>query len=195
MNVFENIRDKVLSLFDNNSWIKWIHEGTARAYDNNDKLANIEYSVKTNHCAKCLNMNGCCFPKNNMPDYPLHYNCHCWLMPVGNINFLATSADKKFTIYIFNPTEPNGKKVLFEKLGYDKMDYNVLIDLYCKQAKEKYANGDFALGDLDNFGQRINITIALPSKDGSRIKYVKSGWLVYPDGEIKLVTADGGKIE
>lgn len=195
MNVFENIRDKVLSLFDNSGWVKWIHEGTIRAYDNEDKKANILYASKSKHCAKCLNMNGCCFPKNNMPNYPLHYNCHCWLMPVSNINFLAMSTDEKFTINIFNPTEPNGKIVLFESLGYDKMDYEILIDLYCKQAKEKYSRGNFVLGELDNFGQRINIMIALPSKDGSRIKYVKSAWMVYPDGEIKLITADGGKVK
>ena len=195
LNVFDNIRDKVLSLFNQNGWIKWIHEGTMRAYDNEDKKSNIIYASKSNHCAKCLNMNGCCFPRNNMPNYPLHYNCHCWLMPVNNIHFEATSTNEKFTINIFNPTETNGKIVLFESLGYDKMDYEMLIDLYCKQAKEKYSNGDFILGKLDNFGQRINIVIALPSKDGSRIKYVKSAWMVYPDGKIKLITADGGKVK
>ena len=58
-------------------------------------------------------------------------------MPVNNIHFEATSTNEKFTINIFNPTETNGKIVLFESLGYDKMDYEMLIDLYCKQAKRK----------------------------------------------------------
>lgn len=64
MNVFENIRDKVFSLFDKKGWVKWTHKGTMPAYSQSDREANIKYASKSNHCGKCLNINGCCFPKN-----------------------------------------------------------------------------------------------------------------------------------
>lgn len=68
------------------------------------------------------------------------------------------------------------------------MDTEYLINEYCRQAKEKYANGEFKLGILDVYGQRINIDIVIPKKDGSRVYTFKSGWMVYPDGKIQLVT-------
>lgn len=193
LNVFDNIRDKVLSLFNQNGWIKWIHEGTMRAYDNEDKKSNILYASKSNHCAKCLNMNGCCFPKNNMPNYPLHYNCHCWLMPVNNIHFEATSNLRKFEEYALKFKPVNDKSGLFLKWGYDIMDADWLLQEYCRQAQEKYANGEFNRFKLDDFGQHINIKITLPRKDGKGSVTLTSGWLVYPDGEIKLTTPYGDK--
>ena len=193
VNVFENIRDKVMNLFDSNSWVKWIHEGTPRAYNNEDKKANIEYAKQTSHCARCLNINGCCFPLNNMPEYPLHPRCHCWLMPVDNIQFEAKCKIEKFTTNIFNPTIPNGKKQLFIDLGYDTMDSKWLADEFCRQAQKYYSDGQFVLNKLDDFGQRININISIPSKNGKFVYTIKSGWLVYPDGEIQLVTVYGGK--
>ncbi|MCM1456028.1 MAG: hypothetical protein NC037_05845 [Bacteroides sp.] len=70
-----------------------------------------------------------------------------------------------------------------------------MIQLYCEQARQKYQNGDFVLSYLINFGQLINIYVDLPSKGGSRIKSIKTSWMVYPDGAIQLVTADGGKVK
>ena len=195
LNVFDNIRDKVLSLFNQNGWIKWIHEGTMRAYDNEDKKSNIIYASKSKHCAKCLNLNGFCFPQNNMPDYPLHYNCHCWLMPVSNIQFEANCDMRKFQEYAFIHKDVNDKKGLFENLGYDIINAPQLLDEYCRQAQEKYANGNFVLHELKDYGQIINITITLPNKkDGGNVT-IKSGWLVYPDGEIKLTTVFAGWIK
>lgn len=163
------------------------------AYTYQAKEQNVEYARNSNHCATCLNLNGCCFPKNKMPLYPHHYGCHCYLEPAVNLSFSANCREDKFTVNIFNPREPNGKIELFEELGYGIIDVQILIDEYCHQAKEKYSNGEFELGLLDEFGQRININIVIPSKDGSFSYSFKSGWMVYPDGIIKLVTVYGGK--
>ncbi len=195
MNVFDSIREKVLSLFDGGGWIKWIHEGTPRAYDNDGKKANIRLSLSTNHCAKCLNMNGCCFPKNNMPVYPLHFNCHCWLMPVNDIRFKADCDMRKFEEYAFVHKDKDDKKGLFKKYGYDTMNSQALLEEYCRQAQEKYANGDFTLYQLKDYGQLINIAITLPDKITGGYVTLKSGWLVYPDGEIKLATIFAGRIK
>ncbi len=191
MNVFENIRDKVLSLFDNSGWVKWIHEGIMPAYSSEMKQQNIEYSKESNHCATCLNLNGCCFPKNNMPVYPHHYGCHCKLASVTNINFKAECPIEKFTNYAFKHREKNDKKNLFEQLGYGKIDAEWLQKEYCRQAQEKYTNGNFTLNKLDDYGQRINIEITLPRKNKNENVTFKTGWMVYPDGRIVLVTPFG----
>ncbi len=62
-----------------------------------------------------------------------------------------------------------------------------------RQAKEKYPNGNYNLGKLDAFGQRLNIRIEIPRKDGSGIVSFLSGWMVEPGGKLKLNTPYGGK--
>ncbi|MCM1194775.1 MAG: hypothetical protein NC332_02455 [Firmicutes bacterium] len=193
MNVFDSIRDKALSLFNNSGWVKWIHEGTSPAYTQQQKEYNVEYASKSNHCAKCLNINGCCFPKNNMPGYPLHPNCHCKIVPISNIKFSTKCKIEKFSTNIFNPQIPNGKKQLFEELGYGTIDSEYLVECFCQQAQDKYSSGDFVLNKLDDYGQRININISIPSKNGKTVYTFRTGWMVYPEGEIQLVTVYGGK--
>lgn len=188
MSIFDSIKDKVLSIFDNSGWVKWIHEGTPPAYTQNDRVANVELASKSNHCAMCLNLNGCCFPKSNMPVYPHHPNCHCKLEPATNINFKAECSIDKFTKYAFVPRDKDDKSDLFKNLGYDIMDSQWLAEEYCRQAQEKYAKGEFKLNELDKFGQRINIEITLPQKDGSGSVTFESGWMVCPNGTILLTT-------
>ena len=48
MSIFDSIKDKVLSIFDNSGWVKWIHEGTPPAYTQNDRVANVELASKSN---------------------------------------------------------------------------------------------------------------------------------------------------
>ncbi len=192
---FDSIREKVINIFEDSGWVKWIHEGTTPAYTQTDRDMNLVYGSISRHCAKCLNINGCCFPKNNMPEYPLHPNCHCRLMPVSNIKFEATSDLRKFEEYAFVHRTKNDKKGLFENLGYDKIDSQQLLDEYCRQAQEKYADGNFMLHELKGHGQIINIAITLPNKkDGGKVT-IKSGWMVYPDGQIKLTTVFAGRIK
>lgn len=110
MNIFEEFIDKVLSLFENDTWVRWIHDGTKFAYTQKDKEDNIVYASKSNHCAICLNINGCCFPKNNMPRYPQHFNCHCRIEPKNNIIFETECPIEKFENYIFKLNNYKSKK-------------------------------------------------------------------------------------
>ncbi|MEG1882082.1 MAG: hypothetical protein RR207_06515 [Clostridia bacterium] len=145
---------------------------------------------------RLLNLNSCCFPKNNMPTYPLHPNCHCKVEPIGKVRANAICGLNKFEKYIFNQDlEKNSdKKALFESWGYSIIDSCWLQEELVRQAKEKYANGDFMLGKLDSYGQRINIEIILPRKDKIDAIRFMSGWIVYPDGVIQNTTPYGGKI-
>lgn len=152
------------------------------------KKINAQTANLSGHCAACVNLNGCCFPKNNMPIYPHHQNCHCLLEPVTNINFKAECRLDKFTNYAFIPREKDDKKGWFEQLGYDIMDSQWLADEYCRQAQQKYANGDFKLHKLSDYGQQINIEVTIPRKDGSGSETFESAWMVYPNGTIQLIT-------
>lgn len=195
MSIFDSIKDKVLSLFDNSGWVKWIHEGDKEpAYTSEEKKINVE-TADIHHCAKCKNLNGCCFPKNNMPDRPLHPNCHCTVETIANITFRAEGSVDKFTKYAFVPRDKDDKSDLFKNLGYDIIDSQWLLEEYCRQAQQKYASGDFELNKLSKFGQQININITIPYKDGTGSGTCITGWMVCPNGKIELITAFSGWVK
>lgn len=62
-----------------------------------------------------------------------------------------------------------------------------------RQAREKYISGEYTLGKLNIFGQRMNIVIEIPRKDGSGTATFTSGWMVKPSGKLKLNTPYRGK--
>ena len=82
---------------------------------------------------------------------------------------------------------------MFESWGYSIIDATALVQEFTKQAKLKYQCGEYSLGGLDAYGQRISIIINLPKKNGGGVVSFVSGWMVYPDGEIVLTTPFGGK--
>lgn len=82
---------------------------------------------------------------------------------------------------------------MFDSWGYSIIDSEKLVQEFIKQAKLKYQCGEYNLGNIDAYGQRISIIITLPKKnDGGAVSF-ESGWMVYPDGEIVLTTPYGGK--
>ena len=80
---------------------------------------------------------------------------------------------EKFTKYIF--AEGNNKKQLFELWGYDIMDSQYLQQEFIKQAKLSYSVGDYELGLLNDFGQRIKIEITLKKKNKNEYVTFMSG--------------------
>ena len=82
---------------------------------------------------------------------------------------------------------------MFIKWGYDIINIEYLIQEYIRQAEEKYASGNFQFGKLNEYGQRISIAIELWRKDRKEKVEFKSGWMVYPDGNIQLTTPYGGE--
>ena len=72
----------------------------------------------------------------------------------------------KFDPYLFNtPGEyTHRKEVLFAQWGYTAADARWLQAEMERQAKEKYLAGDYTLGRLDKYGQRLNIRIEIPRK-------------------------------
>ena len=62
-----------------------------------------------------------------------------------------------------------------------------------KQGLEKYILGDYEIGSLDEYGQRMSIRVEIPRKDQEGIVSFITGWMVRPDGHIQLATPYGGK--
>ena len=184
----------IVSKLFNCSWVKWIHEGTKSADNNFEKTLNaVIGTILPVHCARCLNLNGCCFVKEKAPITPLHERCHCKLIDIGLITPKVACPIDQFTKYLFDENKSNGKKDLFESWGYSIIDAATLVQEFTKQAKLKYQCGEYSLGGLDAYGQRISIIITLPKKNGGGVVSFVSGWMVYPDGEIVLTTPYGGK--
>ena len=185
---------KIVYQIFNSSWVKWVHKGTTFAKSNLEKTRNtFVATINPKHCAKCLNLNGCCFIKEKLPNNPLHENCHCEIIDIDIITPQIKCSSEKFTNYIFDEGKSKGKKDLFESWGYSIIDTEKLVQEFISQSKLKYQCGEYQLGNLDNYGQRISIVISLPKINGlGNVSFV-SGWMVYPNGELVLTTPYGGK--
>ena len=101
----------------------------------------------------------------------------------------------KFDPYLFDPNGVYGHKkdVLFRLWGYTVEDSRWLKEEIERQGLEKYISGEYTLNKLDYNGQRINIVIKIPRKDnGEEVSFI-SGWMVMPNGKIRLATPYGDR--
>ena len=167
---------------DTPQWVKWIHEATG-----------------ISHCLECLQLDGCWFARDCAPMWPHHENCHCRLETIDYLIVLTNATSQsdysKFDPYLFDPEDfyKHGKNKMFESWGYTIHDAQWLQREMEQQAREKYISGEYELGKLNAYGQRISIIIKIPNKaQGGTISFV-SGWMVHPNGEISLNTPYGGK--
>ena len=176
------------------SWLKWYHLGVPDN-EGTDREEIREELAEANHCMNCTVLSGCYFPINNLPIYPRHPYCDCFLYPIM-ISESAISAIcdiRKFTEYLFNYDKNNGKAYLFESWGFNVGDSQTLKDIFEMQAKEKYLSGDFILQKNDRYGQRITINIRLQD-DKNNDRVFKTGWLVHPLGKITCTTVFSGVV-
>jgi hypothetical protein len=107
---------------------------------------------------------------------------------------IATAPVEKFSDYIFKEGATHGKDKVFRSLGYDAAHSAELANVWEKQAAEKFAKGEYSLGKLDAYGQRININIQLSGIGAAADKTsnINSGWMMLKNGEIKLNTPFSG---
>jgi hypothetical protein len=110
------------------------------------------------------------------------------------ISAKALAPVQKFSDYIFKEGATHGKAAVFRRLGYSKDHSEQLAQMWREQAATKYAKGEYTLGKLDQYGQRINIEIEVPGIGNStgKTSYMESGWMIQPDGSITLNTPFSG---
>lgn len=144
-------------------------------------------------------LDGCWFLNEKKPKWPHHQFCHCILEDIQYSEILSLSSCKcayqKFDPYLFDPNNfyRHGKSAMLESRGYTVSDSSYLKEEIEKQGLEKYRNGDYTLGLLNKYGQRISIRIELPRKNGDGTISFITGWMVKPNGLIQLNTPFGGK--
>ena len=116
-----------------------------------------------------------------MPHLPQHDYCHCMALPKSALAVQrqaeAVCAYEKFSRSALDPTNSGnkGKAAMFESWGYTVADSKWMMTEYERQATEKYVTGEYLLGELNTYGQRINIYITLPRKDGTGSLTYKTG--------------------
>ena len=161
-------------------WVEWKH-----------------ISMGKTHCPTCLKLNKCWFVKANKPMLPQHEYCHCTAIPKSTravqSQAKTSSPIQKFTEYLFNPDNPKngGKAELFELWGYAKEDSQWMATESQRQAREKYVVGDYTLGRIDEYGQRIHIQMTIPDKFTGAMRVFRTAWMIRPKGELVLVTPYG----
>ena len=189
MGDFKQASETARNLFVNGGWVEWMHEGSTPAFNQSLRVTNAILGVMTKHCAKCLNLNGCWFCKSKMPEQSLHPNCHCETRDIASPAPYATAFAECSEGKIENAFLK--KKKFFNSNGYDIMDDGEDMRIeYERQAVQKYASGNYELGTLNDYGQRITIAVELERRVGDSPKpfTYKTGWMVYPYGIIKCTT-------
>lgn len=174
-------------------WVKWLHFSVPDDEGSDRDKARKKLEL-LNHCKVCTGLSGCFFPASNMPLHPQHPNCDCVLLSIATPVEKAEAycAIEKFTGYIFSDKySSNGKGVLFRLLGFTIGDSEYLKEEFERQAKEKYLSGDYILGNLDEHGQRITVSVSLQSKTRGDI-IIKTGWMIHTLGRIACTTPYGG---
>ena len=196
MSLFENFVYKNGEIVDNN-WVKWKHSSVPD--DEGEQRNKIRARLaELRHCEECTALSGCYFVKSLLPRKKddgkglLHKNCHCYLSNRVKPKFTAFCDLRKFENYVFSDKyKDNWKNQLFKTLGFGKLDSEFLKQEFELQAKREYALGNYTLGKLDSYGQRINITIIITNKSGRQVEFV-SGWMIHSLGLITCNTPIGG---
>lgn len=162
------------------AWVEWKHISTGLT-----------------HCQTCLKLDKCWFMKARMPRLPQHEYCHCIVLPIAITDvverFKTTSSIKKFTEYLFNPSNPQnkGKAKLFFLWGYDIEDSQWMVEESQRQARKKFLAGEYSLGELDEYGQRIHIQMSIKNRITGEMVVFRTAWIARPNGELVLVTPYG----
>ena len=126
------------------------------------------------HCAECLMLDGCWFLFEKAPVWPHHEKCHCSLEAID------------YLVVLMNATA---------KSDYSKFDHTCLIpwESIFMERINFLLSGDIQQMMQDGYRQRISILIEIPRRNQDGMVSFASGWMVKPDGELKLNTPYGGK--
>jgi hypothetical protein len=97
---------------------------------------------------------------------------------------------RKFSDYVLDPAKARGKDGVFiNLLGFRALhrgDAAELAALYARRAREAIDAGDIEVGRPTIFGLRCTIAVTV------RGVALRSGWLLEPDGQLRLVTPFSG---
>lgn len=173
-----------------NRWVEWWHFMVPNKDDFFRKIIRHVLAI-FKHCLCCTALDGCYLVSSNCPESKIHPNCDCKQLGVDfekvSKNAEAFLPISKLDKYVYSEKYfDNGKRHIFESIGFDKDSLYSLKTLFEKQAKENYLGGRYVLKKLDKYGQRITITVEIKGRK------IKSGWMLCPEGKIRNITPFGG---
>lgn len=217
MDVFDNMRDKLLSYFNTNDeissdWIKINDNKTECGWTIEDFPYNIgvDENLTDPHCWKCVSVNQCWF-KNEEEKKPEHFdyskysftqipkskrglyhpNCHCKekAMNVPRLKDIKILLDIGKIFYFFKD-----KTGLFNSWGYKNSDKDDFISNFKELVKDAYRRGNYQLEQHDKSGYKINLFITIYGTNEKRGKEyeLKTAFIIFPKGTIRCVTLIGG---
>lgn len=179
MAILDKVRERLLKFFlalKEDDWVMW----------------RAEEDACVDACAK---LNGCYFVVKQMPLFPKHPNCRCRLwkiaQPIPNVTATAECDIRKFTEYVFNESNQDGKRELFTGWGFAAEDSAYLREMFMKQALQNYCAGQYTYVGVTRHCVKIAIIIRLPGRSGE-VRVIKTGWNIHRDGRISLATPFAG---
>lgn len=218
MNTFDNIRNQILSYFNANDeiyseWIKINDEKSSCGWTIEDfpYKEGVNENLTSPHCWKCVSVNQYWFkneegkkpeefdyskysyaeiPKSKRGLY--HPNCHCKEKSINipkekEIQFIADQGKIESFFEL--------KSDWFYGWGYKNSDKNEFVQALNNLVLKQYRYGNYEKEKHTKFGYQINVRVSIPGKNEKlgKIYSLKSAYMVFPNGKLRLITVAGGK--
>ena len=201
-----------MGIFDDliGNWIQIIDDQNKKTIEDYGYDTGVIEGTTGNHCVKCVAVNKCWFKseKGKKPErfiytgidiidaiskgiFPglYHFSCHCKEVPIEIKNM--------WDIQLIVPSGKNDwlfldKSNWINTMGYEPNDdfLNILYD----KIKQAYYYGNYEIQNHTNFGVRIKLKVGLEGRGikTGKIYYLKSSFMVFPNGKLKCNTLIGG---
>ena len=195
-----------------NNWIQVVDDKNSLTIENYSYNTGVIEGTTDNHCVKCVAVNQCWFKnetnkkpekfeltyksifdgmsKGKMPGL-YHYNCHCkeTMITVISIDKISLIIPEKKLDYLFNK-----KGDWAESMGYHKNDYDSFVKELLQKTKEAYFYGNYYIINHTNYGCKINLNIDIPGVNEKlgQIYKIKTNYMIFPNGKLKMNTPLGG---
>ena len=178
------------------------------------KMLGVPEDGVDDHCWKCITVNQCWFKNedNKKPEefdyskYSLieipkeirglyHPNCHCKkfeLKTPNAENIELVIPPDKIDNYLFTK-----KLGWVNYMGYYENNYQEFLDILYAATKQGYASGNYYCVEHTRRGYKINIDISIPGKNDKlgQIFKVKTNYMIFPNGKLKMNTPLGGWVK
>ena len=152
--------------------------------ENLNGVAQEDSATKT--CDLCVALNGTVFKNNNKPNY-YHMFCKCINFVYDYKGAIIDFPYAKVEKYLF---VNENKLAMMKTMGYKTEDIDEVYKLIYNIAKEKFDNGDYVLGDLNEYGQHFRIYFKLKGKRDclGREFNCHIGCVAWSNAKIKIAT-------
>ena len=209
MSILDNVLDDVKAVFSD--WIKITDPKSKWTIEDFPEEKGVNENVTNRHCWRCVSVNQCWFKNedNKKPDeydysqysqreisYYIRglFHPHCHDKKSGiNVPHASKIIIRDVRDKFNNLFQIKGK--IFRKIGYTSKDENDIIEIYLEQVKRKYVRGEYYKFRHTKYGFQINIEINMPVKTNmpDDLKTFKTGLIIFPNGQLRIVTVFAGR--